>query len=173
MKEAIFLGLGSNLGDREWHLRAALEALRQGGCAICSCSPIFETPPWGNEAQPSFLNAVVEVVFEGSPMALLGLAMQVEESLARVRTVHWGPRSIDIDILAFGNQQLATQRLTVPHPMLAQRAFVLVPWARIAPQFAVPGHDSTVIGLLLRLPAAERDQIVELGTLWPATNASR
>lgn len=172
MKEAIFLGLGSNLGDRAGHLRAALEALAQGGCAINACSPIFETPPWGYEAQPSFLNAVVEVVFEGSPMALLGLVMQVEESMARERTVHWGPRSIDIDILAFGSQQLATQRLTVPHPMLAQRAFVLVPWARIAPQFAVPGQASTVAGLLQRLPAPERDQIVEVGTLWPAIDAS-
>lgn len=159
MTARIFLGLGSNMGDRAAMLQAALNRLRASGISILNRSQVYETPPWGNVHQPSFLNMVIEVGFEGSPMDLLGHIGRVEEGLGRLRAVHWGPREIDIDILAFGDQTLSSQRLTVPHPMLSARAFVLLPWAEIAPDFIPPTHGDSVANLLLRLPVEAREAI--------------
>jgi 2-amino-4-hydroxy-6-hydroxymethyldihydropteridine diphosphokinase len=153
--EGIFLGLGSNLGDRKALLTDAIARLEAAGVEIRSKSSIYETPPWGKQDQPAFLNMVIQVAFEGSPEDLLAIILQVEEAMGRLRTEHWGPRIIDIDILAFGNQHFTSQRLTIPHPMLSQRAFVLVPWSEIAPAFPVAGHDITVWELLIRLPETD------------------
>jgi 2-amino-4-hydroxy-6-hydroxymethyldihydropteridine diphosphokinase len=159
MDEGIFLGFGSNLGDREGALQTALDQLRSEGIAVLRRSAVYQTPPWGNEAQPPFLNMVAEVDFVGSPSELLQTIMEVEEAMGRLRTIHWGPRLIDIDLLAFGDHILRSQRLTVPHPFLAERAFVLVPWAEIAPEFRIPGLDATVANLRDRLPLTELEGI--------------
>lgn len=159
MNQGIFLGLGSNLGDRLQALSQAIYLLSDRGVEIGRVSTVYETPPWGNTDQPAFLNLVVEVAFEGSPEDLLVLMLETENLLGRQRTVHWGPRVIDIDLLAFGNQILVGQRLSVPHPMLTKRAFVLVPWQEIAPEFLVPGTEKTVAELLDLLPAAELNAI--------------
>jgi 2-amino-4-hydroxy-6-hydroxymethyldihydropteridine diphosphokinase len=159
MNQGIFLGLGSNLGDRLLALTQAIYLLSDRGIEIGRVSTVYETPPWGNIDQPAFLNLVVEVAFEGSPEDLLTLMLETENLLGRQRAVHWGPRIIDIDLLAFGREILVGQRLSVPHPMLSKRAFVLVPWNEIAPDFVVPGTDNTVAELLQQLPAADRNAI--------------
>ena len=147
--ERIFLGLGSNLGDRAAHLRSARRALQdRAGLSIVAESSIYETAPVGVTAQPAFLNQVVEARSELSPEDLLQRALEIEMSLGRERRQHWGPRTIDIDILAYGERQIISGPLTLPHPEVHRRRFVLVPWAEIAPEFIVVPLHATIAGLL-------------------------
>ncbi len=151
----MFLGLGGNLGDREANLRAARERLERGGVAVERCSSLYETEPWGVVDQPHFLNAVCQGRTMLAPMELLALAKRIEGELGRAPTVRYGPRPIDIDILLYGAQVLATPELTVPHPRLAERAFVLVPLAELAPDLPLPGDGRTVRELLEALGETE------------------
>lgn len=162
MENGIFLGLGSNLGDRLATMRKAIDLLSEQGAVLKQASHVYETPPWGTLDQPAFFNMVIEIGFHGEPDQLLSILLSTENHLGRVRTVHWGPRVIDIDLLAFGSQIVLGQRLTVPHPMLAERAFVLVPWAEIAPGFTVPGKQQSVQELLDLLPATAHEAIRQL-----------
>lgn len=162
MNEGIFLGLGSNLGDREARLSLAVNWLRDKVGVMVQVSSLYETPPWGNLDQPAFLNQVIQIQCDAGPTELLSKIMNLESELGRVRAVHWGPRVIDVDILAFGQEVVASQRLTLPHPHLAQRAFVLVPWAEIAPDFPVPGIGKSVAELLERLPKEDVEAVRRL-----------
>ena len=129
-----YVGLGSNLGDREATIRAAAELI-----GARRLSTIIETEPWGNEEQPRFLNAVAEIETELEPRALLDLLLEVEARLGRVRDgSHWGPRTIDLDLLLYGDRILDEPGLTVPHPFLHERLFVLEPLAELAPDVAIP-----------------------------------
>jgi 2-amino-4-hydroxy-6-hydroxymethyldihydropteridine diphosphokinase len=152
----IFLGFGANLGDRAAAIHGARAALAENGWEEFNFSGLFETPPWGNTDQPAFLNAVAEGRWGGSPAELLRRLMQIETVLGRERMEKWGPRQIDIDILCFGKVEMETQRLTIPHPFLDRRAFVLVPWNSIAPQFVVPGREMRIDQLLELLPEEDR-----------------
>lgn len=130
-----YLGLGSNLGDREANLNAAVRRLAApGGVEVTRCSWVYETAPWGYGDQPPFLNCVLEVRTTLPPPDLLGLVKEVETELGRESTFQWGPRLIDIDILLYGDQtvSLASPDLEIPHPRLHQRAFVLAPLAELA-----------------------------------------
>jgi 2-amino-4-hydroxy-6-hydroxymethyldihydropteridine diphosphokinase len=122
----VWLGLGSNLGDRGRHLARALNAL-QGLLTIDAVSPVYETEPVGYLEQPPFWNLVVRGSTEYEPEALLSAVKRLEQELGRVATFHLGPRVIDIDILLFGEQVLGTGELQLPHPGMSQRAFVLRP----------------------------------------------
>jgi 2-amino-4-hydroxy-6-hydroxymethyldihydropteridine diphosphokinase len=135
----VYLSLGSNLGDREAALRAALAALRTEGVDLVRCSSVYETEPVGLRPQPWFLNLVAELETALDPEELLRVIHRVEAALGRARAVRWGPRSIDIDILLYGTVTLATDVLTIPHPALASRRFVLEPLAELAPDLALPG----------------------------------
>lgn len=159
MEVPIYIGFGSNLGNRFEAIETALKYLSSAGCKCSAISSVFETPPWGFEEQPAFLNAVGAFSFQETPMNLLQLAMEIEAKIGRERKMHWGPRLIDIDLLAFGNIEMATQRLTIPHPMLAKRAFVLVPWAEIAGNFLVPGLNQQVQQILEACPIEERNAL--------------
>jgi 2-amino-4-hydroxy-6-hydroxymethyldihydropteridine diphosphokinase len=135
-----YLGLGSNLGDRAANLDEATRRLGSAaGTAVVARSGVYETPPWGDADQPPFLNAALRIETSLSPLELLDLALSTERDLGRVRTRRWGPRTIDIDLLAYDDLGIADERLTLPHPRLFERAFVLVPLAEIAPQQRIGG----------------------------------
>ncbi len=135
--ETVYLALGSNLGDRLANLEAAVAALPPA-VKVLERSPIYETAPWGVTDQPAFLNMVVQGETGLAPAALLARLKRLESRLGRLPSIRFGPRLIDIDILFYGSRILVTPRLTIPHPQLHQRAFVLVPLADLAPSFVHP-----------------------------------
>ncbi len=135
-----YLSLGANLGNREETLREAVKRLAaEDGVELCAVSPLYETEPWGKTDQPRFLNIAVSLRTTLSPEALLELAQTVENDLGRVRHEHWGARTIDIDIVHIEGVERNTPTLTLPHPYMLERAFVLVPMAEIAPGLVVKG----------------------------------
>lgn len=150
MAEA-YLGLGSNLGDREANLARAIELIETGGVSITRLSSLYETEPVGVQEQPWFLNLVLAGQTSLTPLGLLDTLQAIERRMGRVRTVRWGPRVIDIDILLYGQVILESARLTIPHPQMADRAFVLVPLVEIAPEAWHPGLEMTAQELLDRL----------------------
>jgi 2-amino-4-hydroxy-6-hydroxymethyldihydropteridine diphosphokinase len=135
-------GLGSNLGDRVAHLRAAVAGLAAGGVDNLEVSSLYETDPVGGPEQPDYLNAVAVGDTSLAATELLGLARSLELAAERVRTVRNAPRTLDVDLLAVGDVVFASDELTVPHPRAHERAFVLVPWAEVDPTFAVPGRGT-------------------------------
>jgi 2-amino-4-hydroxy-6-hydroxymethyldihydropteridine diphosphokinase len=137
----VLIGLGGNLGDPLAAMREALKKIdAHKHCAVASVSSVWRTPPWGLTDQPDFLNACAKLSTSLPPRAFLDLCLEIEQYLKRVRDVRWGPRSIDIDILFFGDQEISEQGLVVPHPRIADRAFVLVPLAEIAPEKDLNGQ---------------------------------
>ena len=134
------LGLGSNLGDKRANIAAAIERLRRGGVEILARSADYRTEPWGPVAQDWFVNACVLARTDLSPEALLALCQRVEKDLGRVRDVRYGPRIIDVDILTYDDVVREDPGLTLPHPQMLERSFVLVPLAEIAPALTIKGQ---------------------------------
>lgn len=145
----VFLGLGSNLGDRDAHLNDAIAALCASD-AICvtAQSSVLETAPVGNEDQGMFLNAVVEIETTLSPLQLMRTCLEIEMQQGRVRDEKWGPRTIDIDILFFSDQLIQEAGLEVPHPEVQKRSFVLIPLVEIAPMMLHPTLGVTARAML-------------------------
>jgi 2-amino-4-hydroxy-6-hydroxymethyldihydropteridine diphosphokinase len=134
-----FLGLGSNLGDRLTNLQAAVDALQiEPGLRVTASSSVWETSPVGGPPQPDYLNAVIRVETDISARDLLDAARRVEARLGRVRKERWGARSLDVDILLYDDEQIDEAELVVPHPRMAQRAFVLVPLLELDPDPILP-----------------------------------
>ena len=154
MKKLTYLSLGSNIGDREANLCAAIERLSAPGLRVLRTSPIYETEPVDYTDQRWFLNLVVEAETSLFPLQLLARAQKVERGLGRVRTVPKGPRTIDIDILLYGAAVMRGDKLEVPHPRMAERRFVLVPLHDLAPALRHPVTRSTVAELLHAAPPA-------------------
>jgi 2-amino-4-hydroxy-6-hydroxymethyldihydropteridine diphosphokinase len=143
-----FIGLGSNLGDRGRTIEEAVKLLRAyPEVEIVSASELHETEPWGSVAQPRFLNGAVEVETTLEPRALLGVLLDVERRLGRVREERWGPRTVDLDLLLYGDVVVDEPGLTVPHPRLHERVFALQPLHELDPALVVPGRG-TVAELL-------------------------
>jgi 2-amino-4-hydroxy-6-hydroxymethyldihydropteridine diphosphokinase len=134
----VFLGLGSNLGDREHALERALTLLGQRGFVLKRRSSLYLTEPVGGPPQDWYLNMVVEGESALSPEDLLSACLDTERDLGRTREVRWGPRVVDIDLLLYGDERRATAMLALPHPRLHQRQFVLVPLVEIAPEMRHP-----------------------------------
>ena len=135
----VYLGLGSNVGDREQQLNEALRLLdAQPGIQVTQVSSLFETAPVGYVDQPDFLNLCAEIETHLTPQEVLDCGLKIEQQLHRVRKERWGPRTLDIDILLYGNEIIENQALSVPHPRMAERAFVLVPLQEIAPEVIHP-----------------------------------
>jgi 2-amino-4-hydroxy-6-hydroxymethyldihydropteridine diphosphokinase len=145
-----YLGLGSNMGDRKQNLAQAL-GLLSTHVMVEKVSPVYETEPVGYKDQPLFLNAVCLISTELKPGQLLHLARKIEAKLGRKPSFANAPRPIDIDILFYDEEVLSSRELTIPHPRLTERAFVLVPLAEIAPSLVHPGNGKTVKGLLADL----------------------
>ena len=147
----VFLALGTNLGDRESNLAEAVERL--GACVtVLQVSPTYETDPWGVLDQPDFLNQVLEAETDLAPHDLLRCTSAVQEMMGRkTDVVRYGPRLIDIDILFYDDLVFASYSLTIPHPRLVERAFVLVPLADIAPDFRHPATADPIVKLKQRL----------------------
>jgi len=156
----VFLGLGSNVGDRAYWLADAAAKLQGPALSVVRRSCIYETPPWGKTDQPAFLNQVLEVETTLGPSALLARCQAVERALGRVRAERWGPRVIDVDILLYGDAVIRARGLTVPHPDLDRRAFVLVPLLELRPSLTLP-DGRTGAELLAALP--DRAAIVPWG----------
>ena len=147
----VFLGLGSNLGDREAMLRAAAAALAEvPGVALVASSSLYETEPWGLREQPPFLNSVVEISTRLSPAALLARLQEIEARLGRRPGPRWGPRAIDIDLLLWVGLRLDQGDLVLPHPALERRRFVLVPLAELDPGVREPVHGRSAQEMLAR-----------------------
>lgn len=146
-----YLGLGTNLGDRMTNLAAAREALAQH-TRLLKVSSIYETTPWGYIDQPDFLNQVVALETDLTPLRLLNLLKKMEVTLGRKVSFLNGPRQIDLDILLFGNSIINTRRLHIPHPMMTERSFVMVPMAEIAPDVVHPVTGKTMRQHLAELP---------------------
>lgn len=140
MPETAYIGLGSNMGNKEENINKALELLGVSpGIKVKKVSSLYRTAPVGNNSQDWFLNNVAEVETGLSPQELLSILFKIEDKLGRVRTVRWGPRIIDLDLLIFGNEEIQEPGLTVPHPRMFERAFVMAPLAEIAPEIRIPG----------------------------------
>jgi 2-amino-4-hydroxy-6-hydroxymethyldihydropteridine diphosphokinase len=152
MRPVVFLGLGANLGDREAAIDDALARLEARGVAVRERSSTWLTEPVGGPPQGWFLNAAAGVETALSPGALLAACLDVELAMGRVRTVRNGPRAIDVDVLLYGQQCVERPGLTIPHPRLAERRFVLAPLAEIAPLHLHPVLGLTVAELLERCP---------------------
>ncbi len=148
-----YVGVGTNLGDRWAHLALAGRALATApGAAVLRASRVLDTAPLG-PPQPRFLNAVLELEWQRPPGELLRLLQAVERQALRRPSVRWGPRSLDLDLLLLGGLALAEPGLTLPHPGIASRRFVLRPLAELRPDLVVPGTGRTVAALLAAAPA--------------------
>ena len=150
-----YVAAGSNLGDRWGHLALAARELRATpGVAVVRGSRVWETAPMG-PPQPRYLNAVLELETRLPPEPLLRALQGIERAALRRREIRWGPRTLDLDLLLHGDAVLRTPALTLPHPGLASRRFVLAPLAELCPDRVVPGTDTTVAELLHAAPAHE------------------
>lgn len=146
-----FVGIGSNLGDREEHLRRAVELLTaEDAISVLASSQLRETEPVGPVAQGPFLNGAVQVETELGPRELLERLLAIEERLGRVRRERFGPRTIDLDLLVYEDAVVDEPGLTLPHPLLHERRFALEPLAELAPDLEIPGRGS-VSALLSKL----------------------
>lgn len=146
----IYLGLGSNLGDKLAHLHQAIDIISHS-CQILQQSPWYQTAPVGYLNQDWFINGALEINTDLPPLDLLHFLQSIETKLKRVRTLKNGPRTIDLDLLFYGNQVINTRELTLPHPRLTERLFVLVPLNDIASNFIHPIEKKTISKLLKRL----------------------
>ncbi len=147
----VVLSLGSNLGDRLGHLQLGLSVLCGAGLSCQAVSSVFETDPVGGPEQDNYLNAVLLGRSALPARDILARCQAAEVSAGRVRAERWGPRTLDVDVIACGEEVSADPELTLPHPRAHERAFVLVPWLEVAPDATLPGY-----GQVARLPAVAR-----------------
>ncbi len=153
-RKNLYLLTGSNLGNREDFLLEAYFAIATRVGSVVKVSALYQTQPWGISNQPDFLNQTLLVKSNLSPFTVLDTIKQIEKTMGRTEILRWGERIIDIDILFYGNLILESPTLTIPHPRLHERNFVLAPLAEIAPNFKHPVFGKTVAMLLSESPDA-------------------
>jgi 2-amino-4-hydroxy-6-hydroxymethyldihydropteridine diphosphokinase len=145
----VYLGIGSNIGDRENNCLKAIELMEERGLKVTRRSSMCETEPWGVKDQPAFINMAVEAETDISPRGLLMLLKKIENEAGRRPGRRWGPRVLDIDILLYDNLQVAEDDLSIPHPLMHKRVFVLEPLAEIAPDRVHPVLRKTIKQLFI------------------------
>jgi 2-amino-4-hydroxy-6-hydroxymethyldihydropteridine diphosphokinase len=151
-----FLGLGSNVGDRRFHLQAAVDELPAHGVEVLASSSVYETEPVGEVLdQRDFLNACLRIATRHDAEALLDACKAVEGVLGRRPGIRHGPRSIDVDLLLLGTERVVTPRLALPHPDIGSRRFVLVPLLELEPDLSIPGHGTAAAALAALGPGQE------------------
>ena len=161
MGSRVFIGVGSNLGNRRGYYQKALDLMADlPQTAIVRCSSLYETEPIG-EAKNWYINGVVELETALSPQHLLSRLQKIESALGRTRTKKWASRTIDLDILLFDKQVVNEEQLKIPHPEMHRRRFVLLPLSELAPRFVHPLLGSTVAELLVGL--ADDKQVLRFG----------
>jgi 2-amino-4-hydroxy-6-hydroxymethyldihydropteridine diphosphokinase len=165
--QPVVIALGSNLGDRLANLQDGLAVLCGGGLECAAVSAVYETAPVGGPEQDDYLNAVLLARSALPAGEILARCQRAEDTLGRVRTVRWGPRTLDADIIAYDAQVSAEPGLTLPHPRAHERAFVLAPWLDVAPDAVLPGHGR-VRDLLAATGTAGLRRMPELRLVLPA-----
>ena len=161
----VFIGLGSNLGDREFLIRKAVEALRDlPQTNVVQVSSLYDTEPVGETDQPPFLNAVAWIETELPPRDLLWRMLLIERRMGRVRAKRWGPRPIDLDILFYDENEIEEPDLIVPHPEAPRRAFVLHPMLELDPEFKHPVTGESIRKMIQKLPP--NPPVRKLGRFW-------
>lgn len=149
MTERVYLAFGTNVGERLQYLRQALVALvAHPEMRLSALSHVYETKPVGLTDQPDFLNMVAAFDTSLTPTSLIRVTQSIERAHGRKRTIRWGPRTLDLDILLYGDQTVCQDQLVVPHPRMTERAFVLLPLAELAPDLIVPGTGRSVSRLV-------------------------
>lgn len=149
---SVYIGIGSNLGDREENCERAIKLLIKNGITVTKRSSMIETEPWGVKEQPKFINMAAEIKTGLTPEELLRLLKNIEVDFGRLPTSHWGPRIIDLDILLYNDLVMKTPELEIPHPGIKEREFVLKPLAEIAPDKIHPVLRKTIKDLFLQSP---------------------
>ena len=153
MEQTAFLSLGANIGNRSGYLESALKHLiERYPVSVVNVSSIYETDPVGYEEQDLFLNMVIQIKTQLSPFELLDACMETEKDLGRKREIRWGPRTIDLDILLYSEENIFTERLIIPHPRLHERAFVVIPLLEICPNITLPADQEPLCELANDLP---------------------
>ncbi|MEM0908495.1 MAG: 2-amino-4-hydroxy-6-hydroxymethyldihydropteridine diphosphokinase [Pseudomonadota bacterium] len=162
------IALGANLGDRRATFCAALDALSAtNGIEVTAHSALYETAPVGGPSgQGAFFNAAAALSTTLQPLALLDRLQEIETHHKRARDVHWGPRTLDLDLLFYGTETIDNARLTIPHPRLVERRFVLAPLADIAGDYCHPALGVDIATLLNRLPQRDIDDVAAIDTNW-------
>ncbi|ANB61288.1 2-amino-4-hydroxy-6-hydroxymethyldihydropteridine diphosphokinase [Anoxybacteroides amylolyticum] len=156
MENYAYIALGSNIGDRLRYLHEAVEKLAtHEQISVIDTSSIYETDPVGYVPQGNFLNMVIHVQTSLSPFALLEATQTIEQELGRKREIRWGPRTLDLDILLYNHENIETERLTIPHPRMTERAFVLVPLFELNGDIYIPTVQRCVASLIDELPDKE------------------
>lgn len=155
-----FIAMGTNIEPRKQYIDEALSLLeKHEEIKIVQISSIYETEPVGYLEQADFLNLVIEVSTSFTPTDLLEACQAIERKLGRERKIKNGPRTIDLDIIAYGQEEVHTEDLTIPHPRMKDRAFVLVPFNEIAPNFYINTYQKTVMQLLEALPKEDLEEV--------------
>jgi 2-amino-4-hydroxy-6-hydroxymethyldihydropteridine diphosphokinase len=165
----VFISIGSNLGDRVINLVNGLQAIAiHQNILLREASSIYETEPVGFLQQPSFMNMACSVETDLQPHQLLQVLQRIEDNLGRIKAQHWGPRTIDLDLLLYGNLVYDNPELTIPHPRLPERRFVLVPLAEIAPHFVPPYEEAlSITDLLIKCPdKSDVKKLIDKKKLW-------
>ncbi len=148
---AAYIGIGSNLGNRRANCMRAVELLQEKGVTVRKKSSLYETEPWGVKDQPPFLNMVIETEMKLTPHELLRILKAIEIEIGREATFRWGPRIIDLDILLFDDIIFKNDNLTIPHPLMHERDFVLRPLAEIAPEIRHPVLKASIEELFQKI----------------------
>jgi 2-amino-4-hydroxy-6-hydroxymethyldihydropteridine diphosphokinase len=160
----VFIALGSNLGDRLLYLQQALDKIDKRLGPIVRCSSLYESAAWGDRDQQDFYNAMCEIHTEITPLNLLGELQSMEKELGKSKTRIWGPRTLDLDIIYYGQKIIVEKDLIIPHPNMYLRNFVLQPLAEIAPEFIHPLMKKKTKSLLRECP--DQTNIDRISTLW-------